>query len=86
MLLMPTPCPNRTTRDRDHLYRLVTRMLSVALLPLALVVAPHRARHVACQWALATRFPAEGARWLERWPRSSPSRAPVTSRAAHATL
>jgi D-alanyl-D-alanine carboxypeptidase len=56
---MPTPCPNRATRRRDHLYRLVTRLLSVALLPLALVVAPHRARHVACQWALAARFPAE---------------------------
>jgi D-alanyl-D-alanine carboxypeptidase len=46
-------------RRRDRLYRLVTRLLSVALLPLAFVVAPHRARHVACQWALAARFPAE---------------------------
>jgi D-alanyl-D-alanine dipeptidase len=26
---------------------------------LACVVAPHRARHLACQWALAARFPAE---------------------------
>ena len=46
-------------RQRDRLYRLVTRLLSVALLPLAFVVAPCRARHVACQWALAARFPAE---------------------------
>jgi D-alanyl-D-alanine carboxypeptidase len=46
-------------RRRDRLYRPVTRLLSVALLPLALVVDPHRARHVACQWALAARFPAE---------------------------
>lgn len=46
-------------RRRDRLYRLVTRLLSIALLPVAFVVAPHRARHVACQWALAARFPAE---------------------------
>jgi zinc D-Ala-D-Ala carboxypeptidase len=46
-------------RRRDRLYRLVTRLLSVVLLPLAFVVARDRARHVACQWALAARFPAE---------------------------
>jgi zinc D-Ala-D-Ala carboxypeptidase len=46
-------------RRRDRLYRLVTRLLSIALLPLAFAVAPRRARHVACQWALAARFPAE---------------------------
>jgi D-alanyl-D-alanine carboxypeptidase len=46
-------------RRRDPLYRLVTRLLSVVLLPLAFVRAPRRARHVACQWALAARFPAE---------------------------
>ena len=34
-------------------------MLAVALAPLAFVVAPRRVRHVACQWALAARFPAE---------------------------
>jgi zinc D-Ala-D-Ala carboxypeptidase len=34
-------------------------LLAVALVPLAFVVAPRRARHVACQWALAARFPAE---------------------------
>jgi zinc D-Ala-D-Ala carboxypeptidase len=59
MLVISTPCSSRTVRRRDRLYRLVTRLLSVALLPLAFVVAPHRARHVACQWALAARFPAE---------------------------
>jgi zinc D-Ala-D-Ala carboxypeptidase len=53
------PCPSRTKRRRDRLYRVVTRLLSVALLPLAFVVAPHRARQAACQWALAARFPAE---------------------------
>lgn len=58
MFPVPTPCSSRTRR-RDCLYRLVTRLLSVALLPLAFAVAPRRARHVACQWALATRFPAE---------------------------
>jgi D-alanyl-D-alanine carboxypeptidase len=59
VLLISMPCPSRTTRRRDHLYRLVTRLLSVALLPLALVVAPRRARQVAPQWALAARFPTE---------------------------
>lgn len=34
-------------------------MLAVALLPVAFVTTPRRARHTACQWALAVRFPAE---------------------------
>src|ERR1700678_2308926 len=59
MLLVPAPRPSATMRRRDRLYRPVTRLLSVALLPLACVVAPRRARQVACQWALAARFPAE---------------------------
>lgn len=46
-------------RRRDPLYRVVARMLSIALLPLAFVVAPGRARFLACRWALAARFPAE---------------------------
>jgi hypothetical protein len=58
-MLLPTPRPSGTIRRRDCLYRLVTRLLSVVLLPLAFVAAPRRARHVACQWALAARFPAE---------------------------
>jgi D-alanyl-D-alanine carboxypeptidase len=59
MLPVLTPCPSRVLRRRDRLYCLVTRLFSVGLLPVALVVAPRRARHVACQWALAARFPAE---------------------------
>jgi hypothetical protein len=31
----------------------------VVLLPVALVVAPRKVRHVACRWALVARFPAE---------------------------
>jgi hypothetical protein len=46
-------------RRRDRVYRIVTRALAVALVPVAFAVAPRRARHVACQWALAARFPAE---------------------------
>ncbi|WP_027943664.1 D-alanyl-D-alanine carboxypeptidase family protein [Amycolatopsis taiwanensis] len=53
----------RSHRDRPRLrdrgYRLVTRVLAVLLLPIARMAVPHRARHVACQWALAARFPAE---------------------------
>ena len=62
MLLTETPRHRRTTRRRDRLYRLTTRLLSVALLPFAVALAPHRphrARQTACQWALAARFPAE---------------------------
>jgi zinc D-Ala-D-Ala carboxypeptidase len=59
MLTALTPSPGRTVRRRDHLYRLAARLLSIALLPLAFAVAPGRARHVACRWALAARFPAE---------------------------
>jgi zinc D-Ala-D-Ala carboxypeptidase len=50
---------HRGERLRDRGYRVVTRMLAVALLPVAFVCAPRRARHLACQWALAARFPAE---------------------------
>jgi D-alanyl-D-alanine carboxypeptidase len=46
-------------RRRDRGYRVITRMLAVALLPVAFVVAPGRARQMACQWALAARFPTE---------------------------
>lgn len=46
-------------RRRDPVYRAVTRLLSVALLPIAFAVAPRRARQVACGWALRVRFPAE---------------------------
>jgi zinc D-Ala-D-Ala carboxypeptidase len=46
-------------RRRDRAYRVITRVLAVVLVPAALVVAPGRARRVACQWALAARFPRE---------------------------
>jgi zinc D-Ala-D-Ala carboxypeptidase len=50
-----TPHPRR----RDPVYRFVTRLLAVAALPLAGLVAPGRARLVACRWALRARFPAD---------------------------
>ncbi|HEY3870227.1 MAG TPA: D-alanyl-D-alanine carboxypeptidase family protein [Actinocrinis sp.] len=59
MLALLTPSPSRTVRRRDRFYRLAARLLSIALLPPAFAVAPRRARHVACRWALAARFPAE---------------------------
>ncbi|GAB3973841.1 hypothetical protein GCM10029978_054030 [Actinoallomurus acanthiterrae] len=46
-------------RRRDRVYKVITRMLAVALLPPAFATARCRARHTACQWALAARFPAE---------------------------
>ena len=49
----------QSARRRDRAYKVVTLMLAVLLLPVALVAARGRARHVACQWALAMRFPAE---------------------------
>ncbi|WP_336159740.1 D-alanyl-D-alanine carboxypeptidase family protein [Amycolatopsis sp. VC5-11] len=52
------PDPGRALR-RDRWYQAVTRMLARALLPVAFVITPGRARRTACQWALAVRFPAE---------------------------
>ncbi|MFF4878690.1 M15 family metallopeptidase [Micromonospora sp. NPDC000668] len=49
----------RTVRTRDLVYPAVTRLLALLLAPVAYMVAPGRARHTACQWALALRFPAE---------------------------
>ncbi|MFY1593362.1 D-alanyl-D-alanine carboxypeptidase family protein [Micromonospora sp. WMMD737] len=49
----------RSARRLDRVYEVVTLTLAVVLLPVAFVVAGGRAKHVACQWALATRFPAE---------------------------
>ncbi|WP_239153948.1 D-alanyl-D-alanine carboxypeptidase family protein [Amycolatopsis sp. FDAARGOS 1241] len=46
-------------RRRDRGYRVVTRLLAFVLWPAAALVAPRRGRHLACQWALAVRFPAE---------------------------
>ena len=57
--MLPASMPSPPVRRRDRLYRVVTRLVSVVLLPVALVVAPRRARHLACRWALTARFPAE---------------------------
>ncbi|MFI7428797.1 M15 family metallopeptidase [Micromonospora sp. NPDC049836] len=46
-------------RRRDRVYQVVTLLLAALLLPLALVVAPGRARRLAGRWALAIRFPTE---------------------------
>lgn len=66
VLTLTAPAISRETvavtpaaRRRDPVYRAVTRLLSVALLPLAFAVVPRRARQVACRWALSARFPAE---------------------------
>lgn len=48
-----------TARRRDHLYRFVTLLLAVVLVPAAFLTARRRATQLACQWALALRFPAE---------------------------
>jgi hypothetical protein len=55
---MTWSCSGRP-RLRDRGYRLATRALAVLLFPVARMVAPGHARHVACQWALAARFPHE---------------------------
>jgi zinc D-Ala-D-Ala carboxypeptidase len=46
-------------RRRDVVYRAVTRLLAFSLAPVAVLLAPGRARHTACRWALRMRFPAE---------------------------
>src|ERR1051326_1454009 len=51
--------PGSTLRRRDHVYRIVVRVLAVLLLPAALLVAPRRARLVAGRWALSARFSRE---------------------------
>jgi zinc D-Ala-D-Ala carboxypeptidase len=56
---------------------LVTRLVAVALLPVAFCRAPRRARFLACQWALALRFPAEDLRGLtpQTWTAFTSARA-----------
>lgn len=46
-------------RRRDPVYAAATRMLAFALAPAAALATPGRARHTACRWALAARFPGE---------------------------
>ncbi|CRK55032.1 hypothetical protein [Alloactinosynnema sp. L-07] len=50
----PAVSPDRV---RDRLYAAITRLMAVLLLPAAYMTG--RARHHACQWALALRYPAE---------------------------
>ncbi|KAA9158073.1 M15 family metallopeptidase [Amycolatopsis acidicola] len=59
------------TEFRIRLLAAVTRTLAVALLPLAQLRSPGRARFTACQWALALRFPAEDLDGLEPGTRAS---------------
>jgi zinc D-Ala-D-Ala carboxypeptidase len=61
----------RAPRARDHAYRVIVRLLAVGLLPIAYAMAPRRARHLACQWALALRFPAENLTGLTRDTRAA---------------
>ncbi|HEV7973884.1 D-alanyl-D-alanine carboxypeptidase family protein [Amycolatopsis sp.] len=44
---------------RDTVLETLTKIIAVLLLPLAYLYAPGQARHFACQWALALRFPVE---------------------------
>lgn len=57
------PPPLEPPRRRDHLYRVVVRILALALLPVAYLVTTGRgrgsARRLAGRWALTARFPAE---------------------------
>jgi zinc D-Ala-D-Ala carboxypeptidase len=57
-----TPIVGVMTRTR--LFAAATRVLAVLLVPVAFLRAPGHARYFACQWALATRFPAEDLRGL----------------------
>lgn len=67
----------RVLRDRG--LHVVTLVLAVVSLPVAFAVASGRARHVACQWALTVRFPAEDLGGL-----TPATRAAFTAARAHA--
>jgi D-alanyl-D-alanine carboxypeptidase len=54
-----------------HLRALVTHVIARCLLPVAALRAPGRARRLACQWALAIRFPAEDLEGLSRATRAA---------------
>ena len=49
---------------KTRLFAAATRALAVLLLPVAFLRAPGSARYLACQWALAVRFPREDLRGL----------------------
>ncbi|MFD2473049.1 D-alanyl-D-alanine carboxypeptidase family protein [Amycolatopsis silviterrae] len=59
---------------RPRVLAAVTRILAVALLPAAFLRSPGRSRYLACQWALAMRYPAEDLAGL-----SEPARAAFTA-------
>jgi D-alanyl-D-alanine carboxypeptidase len=44
---------------RDKIFAAATKALARCMLPVAHLRAPGHAHYVACQWALAIRFPAE---------------------------
>ncbi|MEW2506097.1 MULTISPECIES: D-alanyl-D-alanine carboxypeptidase [unclassified Amycolatopsis] len=46
-------------RSRAAAYAAAARLLAVLLLPVAFVRSPRHTRRLACQWALALRYPAE---------------------------
>ncbi|HWD01740.1 MAG TPA: D-alanyl-D-alanine carboxypeptidase [Amycolatopsis sp.] len=45
--------------SRAAAYAAAARLLALLLLPVAFVRSPRRARYLACEWALALRYPAE---------------------------
>ncbi|MGP4021272.1 D-alanyl-D-alanine carboxypeptidase family protein [Saccharopolyspora sp. 5N708] len=55
---------------RERVFEAITKVLAVVLLPAAFLRTPGRARHIACQWALAIRFPAENLDGLTREART----------------
>lgn len=58
--LPPRAEPAPPERFRDHVYKWVTLLLARLALPVAIVFAPwQNARSLACEWALAVRFPSE---------------------------
>jgi hypothetical protein len=60
---------------RDRLLAAGALALGVLLLPVAFLLAPVRAGYLACQWALAARFPRENLAGLDQTTRSAFTRA-----------
>ncbi len=60
------PTVDRMNDIRDRVLEVITKILAVALLAPAWLRSPGRARRLACQWALALRFPAEDLDGLTR--------------------
>jgi D-alanyl-D-alanine carboxypeptidase len=81
---MPSPDHDRTgtvahdrggMNSRVRVLRSITRVLAVLFVPVAALRAPRRARYLACQWALAIRFPAEDLTGLTEATRAAFTRA-----------